>query len=107
MKFALFIALALIVLPNDTLKSATTGMQTGLSNVVSICEERAEDCDAVRNAMLDAADFIAVKASGAAQHLAAVYQKSKQQIASGLKASRPDRGTLRAQDLQPEWRGQL
>lgn len=105
MRLALIIALAVLLLPRDTLERMTHAARTHGYDLVTICERHPEDCSAVAERIKSGGVAVADFSARAASQLRGALEDGLQELREFKSFGPPDRGTLREDDLAPAWRG--
>lgn len=104
-RLAVIVALATYLAPPEALERVKQSAYENSVDVVSLCERRPKDCELVAEKLKEGGIVLANFASRAAIELRARFEESMAKVRGVGDFSNLDRGTLRPEDFQPDWRG--
>lgn len=105
LRLAAIVALASLLAARESLAPVVQMAYAGGANVLSVCERRPDDCERIAERLKETGVVVAGLASRAAHELRGRFEDAIVQVKPMSGVSFVDRGTLRADDLEPQWRG--
>ncbi len=105
LRLAVIVALAAYLAPRDVLDRVTQSAYASSVDVMTLCDRRPKDCELIAEKLKEGGVVVADFASRAALELRARFEESVSQMRQMRHMSVSDRGTLRSEDLKPDWRG--